>query len=147
MRPPDLLWHGTTADFDEFDARHLGRMVRNPTTEFGFFFSEDREDAASWAFRSIEVGRAAGAPRILQVTLDLAAPVEISAAKFQFYLQKARVSTIQRDLHAWRAAGHDSMTTTRGGKRWWCAFDPARVRIIASELLDAPDASQDMPGF
>lgn len=145
MRPPEILWHGTTADFDAFDARHLGRMVRNPTTEFGFFFSEDREDAASWAFRSIEVGRAAGAPRILQVTLDLAAPVEISAAKFQFYLQKARFSTIQRDLNAWRAAGHDSMTTTRGGKRWWCAFDPASIAILASEPLARPDQAVETP--
>lgn len=145
MNPPDILWHGTTADFDKFDPRHLGRMVRNPTTEFGFFFSEDREDAASWAYRSILLRRATGAPRLLQVKIDLASVVEVSAAKFQFYLQRARVSTIQRDLKAWRERGYDGMTTTRGGHRWWCSFDPEAITVVQNELLPLENPEDEPP--
>jgi hypothetical protein len=139
-RPPDRLWHGTTAAFDAFDARHLGAAVRNPTTQMGFFFSEDPEDAASWARRAQRLGIDKGPARLIEARLDIARPVPISEAKFRFYLQTARFSTIRRDLLAWRDAGHDGMTTIRGGARWWCAFDPGAIAITGSELLDAPDA-------
>lgn len=145
MTLPDILWHGTTAAFDLFDARYLGRMVRNPTTEFGFFFSEDPQDAASWAWRAIERRQAQGEPRLLQVKLDLAKPIRISGPKFQFYLQRARCSTIQRDRKAWIASGHDGLSTTRGDHRWWCVFDPARVTILAAEPLERPEAEAPQP--
>lgn len=145
MIPPQILWHGTTASFESFDARHLGRMVRNPTTEFGFFFSEDRDDAASWAWRAIEARRAAGAPRLLQIRLDIATAVEVSGAKFQFYLRRARFSTIQRDRKLWQDAGYDGMTTTRGGHRWWCVFDPGQIAILATEPLLRSDPASVSP--
>ena len=114
-RIPPLLFHGTSHPFDRFDPRHLGRSVRNPTTEFGFFFSEDERDAEYWAHRAVRYGRSGGAPRLITAEVRVANPKLISTPKFRFYLQRARVSTIQRDLRAWRDAGHDGVTTVREG--------------------------------
>jgi hypothetical protein len=135
-RLPDRLWHGTTAAFDRFDARRLGTCVANPTTQLGFFFSEDPEDAASWAWRALDRVRDRGPPRLLEVRLDLRHVVSVSEAKFRFYLQVARFATIERDRHAWIDAGHDGMTTIRGGRRWWCAFAPCAIEILGAEILE-----------
>jgi len=132
---PDRVFHGTTFDFTGFDGRFLGNSVRNPTTEFGFYFSESREDAASWALRALTRGTGGGSPRMIVAHLEIGRPIEVSEAKFRFYLQTARTSTIQRDLRKWQAKGHDGLTTLRGGHRWWVAFDPTRIRILASEPL------------
>lgn len=137
-RVPRLLFHGTSHPFDRFDPRHLGRSVRNPTTEFGFFFSEDAEDAEYWAHRAARYGRSGGAPRLIMAEVAIDRPVQVSTPKFRFYLQRARVSTIQRDLCAWRDAGHDGLTTLRDGVRWWAPFEAGAIRILGSRLLDPP---------
>lgn len=152
-RIPPLVFHGTSHAFDRFEQRHLGRSVRNPTTELGFFFSEDAEDAEYWAHRAARYGRSGGAPRLITAAVRVDTPVQISAPKFQFYLQRARVSTIQRDLRAWRDAGHDGITTIRDGVRWWAPFDASAIRTISSRPLsrgvdvveDPHDAQGDQP--
>lgn len=141
-RIPPIVFHGTSHAFDRFDPRQLGRSVRNPTTEFGFFFSEDEQDAEYWAHRAARYGRSGGAPRLITAEVRVDAPVLISAPKFQFYLQRARVSTIQRDLRAWRDAGHDGLTTVRDGVRWWAPFDADAIRVLDSRPLDPPPAKE-----
>ena len=142
-RIPQLVFHGTSHLFDRFERRHLGRSVRNPTTEFGFFFSEDADDAAYWAHRAARYGRSGGAPRLITAEVRVANPVLISARKFQFYLQRARVSTIQRDLRAWRDAGHDGLSTIRDGLRWWAPFEAGAIRILHSRPLAPPPDQQE----
>jgi hypothetical protein len=141
-RIPPIVFHGTSHAFDRFDPRQLGRSVRNPTTEFGFFFSEDAEDAAYWAHRAARYGRSGGAPRLITAEVRIDNPALISAPKFQFYLQRARVSTIQRDLRAWRDAGQDGLTTVRDGVRWWAPFDADAIRVLDSRPLDPPPAKE-----
>lgn len=144
-RAPPLLFHGTSHAFDLFEPAHLGRSVRNPTTEFGFFFSEDAEDAAYWAHRAARYGRSGGAPRLITAEVRVDAPAMISTRKFQFYLQRARVSTIQRDLNAWRDTGHDGITTIRDGVRWWAPFEPGAILILDSRPLPPPDQEDPTP--
>lgn len=134
-RIPYMVFHGTSHPFDRFDPGRLGSCVRNPTTEFGFFFSEDAEDAEYWAYRAARYGRSGGRPRLITAAVRVDAPAQLSTAKFQFYLQSARVSTIQRDLKAWRGAGHDGITTIRDGVRWWAPFDATTIRMISSRPL------------
>lgn len=138
-------WHGTTSEFSAFDTRHLGHAVRNPTTEFGFWFSDDPEDAASWAFRARHYGTARGPTRLLKVALNLTHLRDVSAKKFNFYLQVARTSTIQRDLKNWRKAGYDGMTVNRGETRWFCAFDPADIHILETFPLSIPQDADLSP--
>jgi hypothetical protein len=132
---PSRVFHGTSHAFDRFEPRHLGRSVRNPTTEFGFFFSEDPEDAEYWAHRAERHGRSGGVPRLVTAEVRVDNPALISPRKFQFYLQRARVSTIQRDLNAWRDVGRDGITTIRDGVRWWPPFDATAIRTISSRPL------------
>ena len=142
---PSRVFHGTSHAFDRFEPAHLGRSVRNPTTEFGFFFSEDADDAAYWAHRAARYGRSGGAPRLITAAVRVDTPVLISARKFQFYLQRARVSTIQRDLRGWRDAGHDGLTTVRDGARWWAPFEAGAIRLLDSRPLE-PSQPWDKPG-
>jgi hypothetical protein len=140
---PRRVFHGTSHAFDRFEPAHLGRSVRNPTTEFCFFFSEDADDAAYWAHRAARYGRSGGAPRLITAEVRIGSPVLISPPKFQFYLQRARVSTIQRDLRRWKEAGHDGITTIRDGVRWWAPFDVGAIRVLASRSLEKPPALDD----
>jgi hypothetical protein len=142
-RIPDRVFHGTSHLFDRFEPAHLGRSVRNPTTEFGFFFSEDSEDAAYWAHRGARYGRSGCAPRLITAEVAIGNPVQVTAPKFRFYLQRARVSTIQRDLRGWRDAGHDGLTTIRDGARWWAAFDADAIRILETRPLTPPQDEDD----
>lgn len=137
-RIPGQVFHGTSHAFDRFEPRHLGACVRNPTTEFGFFFSEDAEDAEYWAHRAGRYGRSGGAPRLITAEVRVDAPVLISAPKFQFYLQRARVSTIQRDLRGWQEAGHDGISTIRDGVRWWAPFDAGAITLMSWRPLPDP---------
>jgi hypothetical protein len=82
---PRRVFHGTSHAFDRFEPAHLGRSVRNPTTEFCFFFSEDADDAAYWAHRAVRYGRSGGAPRLITAEVRIGSPVLISPPKFQFY--------------------------------------------------------------
>jgi hypothetical protein len=143
LRIPTLVFHGTSHPFDRFEPRHLGACVRNPTTEFGFFFSEDAEDAEYWAHRASRYGRSGGAPRLITAEVRVDNPALISAPKFQFYLQRARVSTIQRDLRNWKEAGRDGLTTIREGVRWWAPFEVDGIRIIGSRPLELPGIRDD----
>ena len=149
MRPPlipHLVFHGTSHAFERFEPRHLGLSVRNPTTEFGFFFSEGAEDAEYWAHRAARYGRSGGAPRLITAEVQIETPALISAPKFRFYLQRARVSTIQRDLRTWREAGYDGLTTVRDGVRWWAPFEADAIRVLSTRTLDPPPAEEGPSG-
>lgn len=141
-RIPPLVFHGTSHAFQRFEPRHLGRSVRNPTTELGFFFSEDAEDAEYWAHRAARYGRSGGVPRLIIAAVRVDTPAQISVPKFQFYLQRARVSTIQRDLRSWREAGYDGLTTVRDGVRWWAPFEADAIRVISTRPLDPPPEAE-----
>lgn len=126
-----LVFHGTNYEFQQFENRHLGKACRNPTTEFGFFFSENEEDALSWAIREQE--RCITVPRnarVIEARLKLNKVKDISYPKFRFYLQRAKTSTIQRDMKSWIADGFDGLTVVREGHRWFAAFNTDAIEIV-----------------
>lgn len=126
---PSVLYHGTNFEFDSFDRRHLGRAVKNPTVDFGFYFSEDEEDAMYWAFRHQDRGGPKNA-FLLEVSLEVHNLREVSIPKFNFYLSRARLSTIQRDRQKMIDGGHDGFFLVRDGVLWVSVFDPKSIRIL-----------------
>ena len=146
---PDQLWHSTARKFETFDERFQGAAVENSTTYFGFYFTEDREDALEWGYRDVrrnltdpyrrrhlKAGIDESAPiRLLSVKLSIESPKVITATKFQFYLQRAKPSTIQRDRKSWIEAGHDGIVTSRGGHTWWAPFQVDQIKIVGEEAL------------
>lgn len=138
MATPILAYHGTNFEFDEFDRCHLGVSCDNPTTYFGFFFTESLDDAWTWASRAAGRRRTPDSPRVVVAKLGCTNLLEMSYPKFHFYLQKAKVSTIQRHMAEWKAAGFDGFTVVREGVRWYLPFD---VRAI--QIVDVIHAEQD----
>jgi len=120
---PMIVYHGTRMNFDAFDLSFLGSSIKNPTTCFGFFFTEDREDALYWANRS----KKPFPPKILSVYLSIKNPKVIPAIKFRYYLKLD--STIKQDLEEWKKDGFDGIETWRLEKHWFAVFNPNQVRI------------------
>lgn len=141
-----IVHHGTNFIFSRFNRAHLGRSCENPTTRFGFFFTECPADALSWAVRASSRHRAPNTPRVLDVHLTLHNPLELTPEQFDYYLRTARGSTIDRHRNAWIAAGHDGLTMIRDGVRWFVAFDPISlgsmsVRIEPTALPVVPNGA------
>jgi hypothetical protein len=55
---PRVVYHGTTADFSEFDAAKGGAATGAKSAEKGFFFSSDPEVASSYAVGTNRAGQA-----------------------------------------------------------------------------------------
>lgn len=125
------VYHGTNAAFTAFDPRYLGCSCDNPTTRFGFFFSECPADALSWALRASQRRRAPDAPRVLAVRLNLRNPLTLTYERFAYYLKTARPSTIERHRRAWIDAGHDGFTVVREGVRWFAAFEVSSIGAVS----------------
>lgn len=125
---PLTVFHGTNADIHAFDFSRLGASVDNPTTSFGVYFTEDPQDAASWANRAVERRRALPTQNIIAAHLAIANPVVLPADTFQYYIRTARASTIAKHKMAWRDKGHDGIQTERDGKRWFVAFEPHQIK-------------------
>jgi hypothetical protein len=126
-----VLYHGTNHQFSRFDTAYLGSGCDNPTTRFGFFFSESRADALFWAQRASDRRRAPCTPRVVEARLNLRNPLELDYGQFHYYLQTARPSTITRHLEKWKREGYDGMTVVREGVRWYVAFDPSQIEICS----------------
>jgi hypothetical protein len=125
-----LVYHGTNFSFDKFEPHHLGKSCRNPTTCFGFFFTESEQDAWSWAARGSERSGVPDSPRVVEANLRLTNLIELSYEKLHFYLQRAKVSTMQRHMDKWIADGFDGFTVVRDGHRWYLPFDVSRIEIV-----------------
>lgn len=124
---PCVVYHGTNADVSCFDPAMMGTSVDNPTTRFGFYFSADPDDAGNWASRAVRRGMQS-IPNIIPVYLRIENPVYLNAEKFLYYLQKARVRTIDSHLAAWKKKGHDGIVAVRGEKQWFVAFSPTQIK-------------------
>lgn len=134
---PSVVYHGTNFEFERFESKHLGTSCKNPTTDFGFFFTDSIDDAWSWAQRASDYGRAPDSPRLIEATLNIDRLVSISPEKFHFYLQRAKTSTIQRDKRIWMEDGFEGLTVMRGGGvRWYAPFDASKIEMIG--VVDRP---------
>jgi hypothetical protein len=129
---PLVVFHGTNFVFDKFELHHLGNSCSNPSTCFGFFFTESEQDAWSWAQRGSKRIGAPDSPRVIKANLQVENLLELSYTKFHFYLQRAKVSTMQRHMAEWIAAGYDGFTVIREGHRWYLPFDVSRIAIVGA---------------
>ena len=123
---PKTLFHGTRSRFEAFDERFLGLACRNPTTLFGFYFSETSQDAMHWA------GRGRGGlqpPSVIEVALDVSKLIDMSYADFHYFLQRARKSTIAKRRLQWIKEGWDGFTVLRENTRWFCIFESSKIHI------------------
>lgn len=132
---PLPVYHGTGYAFEAFDPKTLGRSVTNPTTAFGFFFTDDVEDAASWAEKSLRRIPQSRQQIVLRCYLSLQNPKILTEDAFQYYLRRARAGTIAKHLAEWKAQGFDGMQTLRSGARWFTAFEPHQVKSTRNSGL------------
>jgi hypothetical protein len=132
-----VYYHGTIFDFSTFDADFLGYSCNNPTTEFGFFFSDNFDDALYWARRSALYNTHLENPalRMVQAHLHVTNTLHISYEKFYYYLQTARKSTIKRHLAQWIDKGYDSLSLVRNGHKWTAVFDKKHISVVSNHLV------------
>ncbi|MBI6882475.1 hypothetical protein [Pseudomonas putida] len=125
-----IMYHGTNYSFEKFDKKYLGMSCSNPTTIFGFFFTDSVNDAISWAKESARKSALDKNPKVVEVFLDLKKVKKISYEQFFYYLQKARKSTIEKHLGEWMAEGFDGLSVRRNGCEWICSFCDNQVEVV-----------------
>jgi hypothetical protein len=135
---PAVVFHGTNFDFDVFDSKRLGLSCNNPTTAFGHFFSDSREEALSWAFRATEWRGLPKNPILVSADIAGLNLAEVSAKKFHYYLQTARGETIHRHRGKWQQAGYEGFRVKLVDVEWFCVFDAASINVIARERHQGP---------
>jgi len=135
---PAVVYHGTNFDFDAFDSKRLGLSCDNPTTGFGHFFSDNRDEALSWAFRATSRRDFTKNPSVVSADIARLKLVEVSAKKFAYYLQTARGETIHRHRGKWQQAGYDGFRVKLEDVEWFCVFDPAKIMILGRERYHGP---------
>jgi GNAT superfamily N-acetyltransferase len=112
---PLVVYHGTNADFSEFDEKKLGESTEHATAKLGFYFSADPDVAMSFTgyFPVDERGRLQGwRPRaggnIMPVYLSIGRPKVMSAEHFRNAIIAAGYGDggeVGRDLLALRKPG------------------------------------------
>lgn len=122
-------YHGTNFEFERFDISKLGISCDNPTTLFGFFFSESLDDALSWATRASERRRVQSKPSVVTAEFEMNNPIHLPYEVFVYYLKHARRSTITRHKEKWIDEGHDGLMVVRDGIQWYCPFDASTIEI------------------
>lgn len=146
---PLSLYHGTNFKFNKFESWRLGTSCRNPSTHFGFYFTDSIDDAWSWAERGSKRFGIPNSPRIIVAHLLLDKVLDLTYAKFNFYLQRAKVSTMQRDKEKWISEGYDGFTLMRDGRRWYLPFNDAEIAIVGvidrEQLQLAKNSNEDAP--
>jgi hypothetical protein len=132
-----IYFHGTIFDFQTFDSQLLGYSCNNPTTRFGFFFSDDFHDALYWAKRSAQYNIQITNPklRMVKAQLHLQKTHHMSYENFYYYLQTARKSTIERHLNKWIEQGYDSLSLVRDGHQWTAVFDSQNISILSNQII------------
>lgn len=133
-----VYYHGTNFDFIHFDSQFLGRSCNNPTTRFGFFFSDNFDDAFYWAQKGGKRSftQAYCPLRMVLAHLDIQKTLTLSYDQFYYYLQSARASTIEKHLAQWKAQDYDSMNVIRQGHLWTAVFNPENITVLSNELVE-----------
>ena len=69
---PLRVYHGTTAQFDEFDLKAVGSNTAADNSELGFFFIADQHEAAAFASKH---GDASGKVRVIEAYISIKKPL------------------------------------------------------------------------
>lgn len=78
---PQVVYHGTDADFNAFDPKRLGGATRHPTAKLGFYFSTSPKVASNFA-DTLKGAEGAQGENVLPVYLSVKAPYTMSAVEF-----------------------------------------------------------------
>lgn len=135
---PAVVFHGTNFDFEFFDSKCLGLSCNNPTTGFGHFFSDSREEALSWAFRATQWRGLQKNPTLVSADIAGLNLAEVSAKKFHYYLQTARGETIHRHRGKWMQAGYEGFRVKLEDVEWFCVFEPSKIMTLERERYHGP---------
>lgn len=135
---PAVVFHGTNFDFEVFDSKRLGLSCENPTTGFGHFFSDSKDEAMSWAFRASSWRGLPKNPILVSADIAGLNLAEVSAKKFHYYLQTARGETIHRHRGKWMQAGYEGFRVKLVDVEWFCVFDATSIAVIARERHQEP---------
>jgi len=127
---PLVVYHGTNADFSEFDHASKGRNY--PDTA-GFFFTSNPRHAHSYA-----LGKDAkqGTPNIMPVYVSLQNPMVIKTKNDAGGYWYARLSTTVPEEA--RRKGHDGIIVIgRGGERIVIAFEQHQIKSVFAKRYDS----------
>lgn len=125
---PLRVFHGTNANFDEFDPDTVGRNYRQSSG--GFFFTTSKDSAESYAEDA--ANHNGGAPRVAEVYLSLRDPLVVSTEILPEMYYDENVDAL---LAAADEGGHDGIVV-RGWedentpRTVYVAFDPTQIKSV-----------------
>lgn len=134
MDMPIIAYHGTRGHkpFERFELSRLGAYCDNPTTGFGFYLTSHVDDAVYWAQRR---ANRFDCLRVLKVEIAPANLLDLDPDAFQYYLQRARASTIHKQRGKWMEQGLDGFRVQREGGLWHCLFTGERLTILENRVI------------
>lgn len=89
---PLRVYHGTLAQFDEFDLAHVGANTSASNTPLGFFFIADRELAKQFAIDTADIERRGESPRVIEAYLSIKKPMRLN--REAFFGDEAQAATL-----------------------------------------------------
>jgi hypothetical protein len=134
MDMPLITYHGTRGHepFERFDHQRLGVYCDNPTTGFGFYLTSHVDDAVYWAERR---ANRYDCLRVLKVEIAPANLLDLVPDEFQYYLQRARASTINKQRGKWMGQGFEGFRVQRERCLWHCMFTGEKLRILQNNVI------------
>lgn len=134
MDRPIIAYHGTRGHqpFERFELNRLGAYCDNPTTGFGFYLTSHADDAVYWAQRR---ANRYDCLRLLKVEIAPANLLDLDPDTFQYYLQRARASTIHKQRGKWMEQGLDGFRVQREGSLWHCLFTDEKLSILENRVI------------
>lgn len=127
---PMVVYHGTKADFNQFDNGKIGSNLDYGTAGYGFYFTESIENAKNIAKNSDADGR----PKILECFLNIRNPKEnISTTE----LSGERKESIKFTEKV-KKKGYDGIHAESGYKsnrlNWYVAFAPTQIKSATDNI-------------
>ncbi len=89
---PLRVYHGTFAQFDEFDLKHVGENTGASDTPLGFFFIADSELARQFAIDTAGIDRRDESPRVIEAYLSIKKPMRLN--REAFFGDEAQAATL-----------------------------------------------------
>lgn len=122
---PQVVYHGTNSDIEYFDEKYLGKSVDNPTTKFGFYFTDSSSGADKWSSYNPRMSRSR---TTMPVYLKIETPKILNSEEFHYYLQRAQTKTIEKHLTKWKERFNGVFIHRENGEKWFVVFSPDQIK-------------------
>lgn len=137
---PTVVYHGTLANFDEFDYDLTSSRTHDGAGKLGFFFSESREVARFFTDRDDE--------KIVEAYLRIENPLILSASDFEINYSELDPHEAIALRNLWIDKGYDGIRIEAGGgmvdhdATVWVAFEAEQIKQTKVFNLVAPAAGK-----